>query len=54
MYQKQNEIDSHVAAPGAAVSSAAPGFTTVFAIVSREAAAEAVASGVAAFVLISF
>ena len=40
--KNENEIDTDAAA-GAAPSAAAPGFTTVFTVVSRDAAAEAAA-----------
>ena len=46
--QNQNEIDTDAAAPGAAASAAAPGFTTVFTVVSRDAAAEGGRAGAAA------
>ena len=39
--KNENEIDTDAAAAGAAASAAAPGFTTVFTVVSGDAAAEA-------------
>ena len=47
---KQNESDADAAAAGAAAaaSAAAPGFATVFMVVSRDAAAEAAAPEAAA------
>ena len=42
--KNEHEIDTDAAADGATASAAAPGFTTVYTVVSRNAAAEAAAS----------
>ena len=52
--QNSNETNTDAAAPGAAASAAAPGFTSVYTVDSRVAAAEAAAPRAVASVLISF
>ena len=48
--ENENEIDTDAAAAGAAASAAAPGFTTVFLVVSRDTAAPAAAPAAVASV----
>ena len=48
------EINTDAATAGAAVSAAAPGFTTVLTVVSRNAAAEAAAPAAAVSVSVPF